>query len=294
MAEDKVAKFKKVTRDRVKLSEELLKRIGISPEAYERIALNTLLMHPELAEKCSLDSFEDSIIACIENGLLPDGKQAAIVPFKGTATLIPMIEGRRMLAHQASPGLHIRRLAVYGGDYFEYEEGANPKLVHRPSADNLKRDEDLIAAYAVTKIPKTGEVVWVWLWRAELDRFKARSASAKSGRSSPWDTDYGPMCCKTAEGQLLKLLPKKIGAPPDYPDGYDPAAPEPAAALLPALPAKAVDVTDDPPPPEPEKPKPAARTRRPKPAEKPAQRQREQPPDPGPEPTDDDAGGSPF
>ena len=35
-----------------------------------------------------------AVIQCINAGLVPDGKQAAIIPFKDTATLVPMIEGQ--------------------------------------------------------------------------------------------------------------------------------------------------------------------------------------------------------
>ena len=287
MAENKLALFKKVARDRVALSDALLTRMNVSQEAYERFALNALLMQPDIAAKCTLDSFEDCIIQCIEHGLIPDGDSAAIIPFGSTATLVPMVKGRRTLAQNASPGIHIRREVVYKDDYFKHAEGANPVLEHEPNAESVKRLDDVIAAYAATKIPKTGEVVWRVTYRPELDRARAK------GKSSGWKNDTAAMYEKTAEHRLLKLLPTRIGAPVDLPASIDPESFN-GLDLPAALPAKAVDVTDDPPPPEPEKPKPAARTRRPKPTEKPAQRQREQPVDPGPEPTDDDAGGSPF
>ena len=80
----------------------------MTTEQYERVMLNALLQSPGLAE-CSNESLDLAVMHCIQAGLLPDGKQAAIIPFNSKqgkiATLVPMIEGRIMLARRATPGL---------------------------------------------------------------------------------------------------------------------------------------------------------------------------------------------
>ena len=109
---------------RVRMSEAAAERraMGMSVEAsaYERgSSLNALIRVPKLAE-CTGHSLETAVVACVEAGLVPDGREAAIIPFKDTATLIPMIAGRS----SDSPGrprrdCALRARCVYRGDHWE-------------------------------------------------------------------------------------------------------------------------------------------------------------------------------
>ena len=214
---------------RVNQSETLLKRAGFDPETYNRLCLNTLIKFPKLAE-CSQRSLELSILRCIELGLVPDGQEAAIVPFKvkgtPTATLIPMIDGRRRIARLATPGLVLRDHAVFDDDDWEYEEGLYPVLRHVPDPDASRDADSLIAAYAVAKVPGAEEPEFCWMFRNEIDARKAKSPGAKKP-DSPWRQHYAEMARKTAMGQVLKRLPKRPGQPepPDEDDlleqGFD-------------------------------------------------------------------------
>ena len=123
---------------RVKASESLLERMGITPEQYERVVLNALIRNPQLAD-CDRTSMDIAVADCIQAGLLPDGRQAAIVPFRpknapaALATVIPMIEGRLMLARRATPGLALRVRVVYEEDEWDYSEGLHVTLKHKPN-----------------------------------------------------------------------------------------------------------------------------------------------------------------
>ena len=204
---------------RVGESETLLARAGFDPETYKRLCLNTLIKFPKLAE-CSQRSLELSIMRCIELGLVPDGQEAAIVPFKvkgtPTATLIPMIDGRRRLARLATPGLVLRDHPVYADDEWTYEEGLYPVLRHVPNEDAARDSDSLIAAYAVAKVPGADEPEFRWMFRNEIDARKAKSPASKKP-DSPWKQHYAEMAQKTAMGQVLKRLPKRPGQP-DPPD----------------------------------------------------------------------------
>ena len=124
---------KGVVEKRVRMSAALLERMGMTPDQYERVMLNALLQTPGLGE-CTNESLDLAVMLCIQAGLLPDGKQAAIIPFNSKqgkiATLIPMIEGRLLLARRATPGLTLRVRLVYKGDDWAYEEGLLPVLRH--------------------------------------------------------------------------------------------------------------------------------------------------------------------
>ena len=92
---------------RIENSAAIIKAAGYDPEQYAAVVLNAMVVNPSLAE-CTKQSLEKSIIDCLNLGLLPDGKEAAIVPFKSgqsmNATLVPMVGGMVKLAHNAVKG----------------------------------------------------------------------------------------------------------------------------------------------------------------------------------------------
>ena len=202
---------------RVKASESLLERMGITPEAYERVVLNALIRNPDLQD-CDRASLDIAVADCIQAGLLPDGKQCAIVPFKKKATIIPMIEGRLMLARRATPGLALRVRVVYQDDEWDYSEGLHVTLKHKPNPLADKRDENVIAAYAVAHLPGSTYPEFEVFDRSTINRYRGYSKS-----DGIWQSHFPEMCKKAVLGQLLKRLPKAVGAPPEpelFPDSF--------------------------------------------------------------------------
>ena len=155
------------------------------------------------------------------------------MPFKGVATLIPMVDGIVKCAHNAIRGLTIRARVVYQGDEFEYRDGAHVVLNHTmgafcdPPRIVDKRAENIIAAYAVAHQPGSMEPDILVFDRATLDIYRGYSRS----RSGPWDTHYAQMCGKTVVKQLLKRMPKATAMLPEPPPelemaGYELVAPD--------------------------------------------------------------------
>ena len=225
-----LVKIEKRINDRLLLEAPLLKQMGITLEAYQRVFLNAMVLNPALAE-CDLVSLEQAMVIAINCGLVPDNHQAAILPFndrksgKKIANFQPMIEGKRMLARQATPGLYLRDRIVYTSDKLEYEEGLKPVLKHTPKPGN-RTDADVVAAYAISIIPGSPEPEYEVMFREDLDRYRAYS---RSGPGGPWDKFYVEMCRKTVMSQLLKRLPRSSrdpGEPPAGLEGYelDPSA----------------------------------------------------------------------
>ena len=218
--------------NRVAMSGALLERMGYTVEQYERVCLNALLVSPGLSE-CTPASMDIAITHCITAGLIPDGKEAVIVPFKGAATLIPMVDGIVKCAHNAIKGLTIRARVVYQGDEFEYRDGARVVLNHTmgafcdPPRIVDKRPVNIIAAYAVAQQPGSMEPDILVFDRATLDIYRGYSRA----RSGPWETHYEQMCGKTLIKQLLKRMPKAVAMLPEPPQelemlGYDLVAPD--------------------------------------------------------------------
>ena len=194
---------------RVEHSADMLAAMGIPREVYERTVLNALVLAPTLAE-CQGDSLEAAMIRSINARLLPDGKEAVIVPFKGVATFIPMIDGQVKLAHSATPGLTLRVRLVYKDDDWEYEEGLAPVLKHKPNSLGDRTDDSIVAAYAVAQLPQALQPIYEVMWRSDILRIMAFSPSVNSAQS-PWRRFFPEMCQKTVLRRLLRRLPQPIG-----------------------------------------------------------------------------------
>lgn len=96
--------------------------------------------------------------------------------------------------------------AVYSSDEFEYEEGLEPRLVHKPdlSSEANQCKETLRLVYAVcvfTEGFRQAQVMTI----AEVERHRQRSRAANEG---PWATDYIAMAMKTVVRQLCKFIPQ--------------------------------------------------------------------------------------
>ena len=199
---------------RINLSEAMLKAMGVEPELFLRVALNALVMNPTIGD-CTPDSVDKAILSAINAKLMPDGKEAAIIPFGQIATFVPMIDGQVKLAYYATPGLTLRVRLVYAGDEWEYAEGVYPTCKHIPSPTASRRDQDIIAGYAVANLPRSTVPMYEVMMRGDFDRHKGYSRAKKD--DSPWNKFYGQMCKKTVLRQLVTLLPQPAGIVMDVP-----------------------------------------------------------------------------
>lgn len=118
---------------------------NISPDRFIRVTVTALMQTPELAD-ADLASLFQSVLRCAQDGLLPDGREAALVIFKGKVQYLPMVGGLRKKL--AEFGWSLRARVVFENDEFGYEYGVEQTLTHRPPAPGTDRGK-MIAAYAV-------------------------------------------------------------------------------------------------------------------------------------------------
>lgn len=133
-----------------------------------------------------------------------------LLPFKHECTFVAGYKGMIDLAVSAGACKSINANVVFEADAFEYEEGSDGHIRHRPS---LQQDRGApICVYAIAALPNGGEVRQVLPWWQVME-YKTRSAGARSS-SSPWNSkherDVHWMGMKTAIRQLFKLLPSNV------------------------------------------------------------------------------------
>lgn len=181
----------------------------LTPERIIKITLSAASRNPKLLE-CSGQSILKSVLLCSEMGLEPSGALggAHLVPYKNGKTgryeaqAIPDYRGLMDLARRSGEITTIDSSCVYEKDFFEYEKGLNPKLIHKPSISGERGK--IIGAYSVAKF-KDGGYQIEFMTIEELESVKKRSRASSSG---PWVTDFDQMCRKTVIRRNLKYCPK--------------------------------------------------------------------------------------
>ena len=99
----------------------------------------------------------------------------------------------------------IQAQAVYENDYFEYEYGLEPRLVHKPAFSDRG---EVVYFYAVFKTVNGGFGMAV-MSKADIDLHAKTYSKAFDSSFSPWKTDYVSMAKKTVLKQVLKYAPIK-------------------------------------------------------------------------------------
>lgn len=204
------------------------------------------------------------LLACINaaaDGLLPNGKEAALVIFNkksrdGQLTAfvqyMPMREGIVKKILNSGSASTIETEVVYEKDFFECEHGLVPKLQHRQSWD-IDRGE-VVCAYALA-VMKDGSKQFSAMHRDDLHRHRACSKSwsdansekNKYNKSSIWDDWYPEMCRKTVlrklagELHLSADVPKMFEREDATGPGLEPASPALSLPELPDLKMPSVD-----------------------------------------------------
>lgn len=170
---------------------------------FERVFLTALNQTPELT-KCDRRSLFQAVIRCAQDGLYPDGREAALVPFGGTVTYIPMVHGYRIRLEKTGKVVDITCEVVYQNDHFRRVLGEASRIEHEPPALDQPRG-DPIGAYCIIKLTNGGAYRDV-MSRAEIERI--RDTYSKASRSdAPWKTNPLEMWRKTVLRRCAKQVP---------------------------------------------------------------------------------------
>lgn len=176
---------------------------GISWDLYIAGARRAFMRDPELV-KVTPVSFMQALMDCARVGLIPDGKRAAILSFKGVAQLVIMYEGFLEVIYKAGQINKVHCQVVYKGEeaFLDYDLGDDPRVDFKPPLD---RDDSqpIVGAFAVATSADGGK--WVELMGAKELAKVAAINKAKNGPGKSWP---GEMARKAPLRRLIKYLPK--------------------------------------------------------------------------------------
>ena len=162
----------------------------------------------ETLQKCDPQSIRNAIVNIATTGatLNPALKQAFLIPRKVDGTMMCCLDfsyrGLASLAIDTGAVLDMDATAVHKEDFFSYEMGLEPKLVHKPS---MEQDAGATTHVYAIAILKNGIRKFIVLTKAEVEKVRQSSQAPNSPMWKGW-WDEGAR--KTAIKKLYKLLPQ--------------------------------------------------------------------------------------
>lgn len=204
----------------------------ITPEKLQRTIMTAAQNNPDLltADRQSLIT---SAMKAAQDGLLPDGREAALVIFtsrykdgnewksKQLVQYMPMVYGLRKKIVQSGEIVSLQTGLVYRAEMeagaFLYEVGLEPPIRHRPMLDLPEEeltDDKIVAAYSMAKM-KDGTISVEVMRRGEIDKVRMVSQTGapkdRFGKDrtpkGPWVDWFGEMARKTVMRRHSKTLP---------------------------------------------------------------------------------------
>lgn len=216
-----------------------LGRSGIPLDKFRSTITTAALTNPKLLD-CDRRSLLASAMKLAQDGLLPDGREAALVPFKNRQQIngswqdvwlvqpMRMVYGLRKLIVQSGLVVSLEVGVVYRaeleGGNFIYEIGMEPPIRHRPKLDMTDEqiaDDEIVAAYSIARIKSDtgGEPYWSVevMRRAEINKVRQVSQTGAVGKTDrngkpippkgPWVDWFAEMAKKTVMRRHSKVLP---------------------------------------------------------------------------------------
>ena len=184
----------------------------IKPERFQRVVLTVVQSTPDLLE-ADRQSLFDSCIKCASDGLIPDGREAALTVFNTKVKrggrdewikkvqYIPMLAGIQKRVRNSGLIDSIQAHVIYEKDTFEWVQGFDERIVHKPFFPGDRGKP--VGVYAIAKF-KDGSRQFEVMDVAEIERIRAAS---KTGQFGPWKDWWAEMARKSCFKRLAKWLP---------------------------------------------------------------------------------------
>jgi len=178
---------------------------------FNRVVMTAVQGNPKLL-RCDRQSLFNALMKCAQDGLLPDGREAAIVPYgvneegrasADTAQYLPMIAGIRKKVRNAGALADWNVQVVQQGDEFDYRLGDQPYIHHKPAMSG-GRSRKVIAAYSIATYPD-GTISREIMNADQIEDIRRKSKAQKGPWADP--VFYPEMARKTVARLHSKQLP---------------------------------------------------------------------------------------
>lgn len=179
---------------------------NVSYDAFRNAAIIAVSDNPAILS-CTPESVFKAIRRLAAAGLVPDGQEAAIVPFKGQAQAMPMVRGLLRVARNSGEVISIWSEVVYEDEEFRIRiEGGERRFEH--DYDPMNRTGGAIkGAYAVAKL-RDGTIEIETMGREQIEKRRRASANQKGDAATGvWAQWLEEMAKKTVIRALCKRLP---------------------------------------------------------------------------------------
>ncbi len=174
----------------------------IAPDKFIRV-LQTAINNNQNLANANRISLYAACMQAAQDGLLPDGKESALVMFKDRVAYMPMVSGILKKVRNSGELLSITSQIIFKNDDFKFYVDENGEHLHH--TPNLFSERgDVIGAYAIAKTKDGGIYIEV-MSMEQLESVRKVSRSADSG---PWAGAFkSEMYRKTVIRRLAKRLP---------------------------------------------------------------------------------------
>ena len=175
----------------------------IKPEKFMASVLTAVQITPDLLA-CERRSLFVACLKCAQDGLIPDGTEAALVPFKGKVSYLPMYQGLLKKFRNSGQFKWVTAGLAYEGETFEHWIDENGEhFRHVPGIE--RTNKKIMGIYALATTKDGGSFIQV-MTPGDVDKRKAVSKASRD--DAPWKVWPEEMMKKTALKALSKLLPK--------------------------------------------------------------------------------------
>lgn len=173
----------------------------VSVEKFSRVAMTAIQNTPALVNADRRSLF-GAFVRLAQDGLLPDGREAAIVMFGNKAQAMPMIAGILKKIRQSGEVAKVSAQVVYANDEFVISYGFDEDVKHIPPKLNEPRGNP-IGAYATAVLKDGSQLLEVM----SLEDIQAVRKVSRASGNGPWVSWWGEMARKTVMRRLSKRLP---------------------------------------------------------------------------------------
>ena len=193
---------------------------GVDRERFGEAVVEAFRANPGLYSVDEV-AFCNAIRKCCQDGLVPDGVEAALVPQKGGKCMyLPMKVGLQRMIHRDLKA-SIKSGVVYANDTVRLEKHSNAPDVFEVHSTPFADRGELVGAWCYVDIPgQHGDVVL--MDRQEIEQ--VRSVSRTTYEDRPWNKWFPQMAEKTvikrAMNRLRYLIPRNSRVEAALNDGF--------------------------------------------------------------------------